>query len=455
MNKKIILTCFVYFILTGSLFAQDSVTKQSEITLLKAKRYQTIQSIGGNYCQARYRDHAWDQVGQFMIETLDQNNVRFALPIRKWEPENDNDNSNSIRLDKFDYSEPMASLFEMLKTMKEEHGIKSFTASVWDGPAWMIANPEEKQQRKVDPSMYDELLESVAAFMLVARDEYGVEIDYFSFNEPTGGYQIIFTPEEMINFIKKAGPYFQKFGFKTKMYVADAHSTNTCVDYATPILEEKSIHPYIGPVTYHSWWSDNISDDVFVEIANLAHQYNLPVWCTELGYDAMLYKSEKDMYPTWENGWRLAKITYRVLKFSQAEVTHYWTFQNNFPLLRDPDSPFPAYFAMKQYADYLPAGTTIVEAESNDPDLWSFGGVRGSDYTMVHILNTADREKEVTISNLPDDLFHWVLTNQEGNMKIKDDFQVENRKITVTLPPQSINTLTNQLDIQDKLQVKH
>jgi O-glycosyl hydrolase len=428
-----------------TIFAQTDTT-QAEITLLKSKRYQTMEDIGGNYCQARYRDHAWDEVGQFALETLKPKYVRFALPLRKWEPENDNDRPNSIDLSKFQYNEVMLSLFDMLKTMKEEYGVVNFVASVWDGPVWMIANPEERQQRKIKPEMYREVLESVAAFMLVARDEYGVEIDYFSFNEATGGYQILFTPEEIIEFMKIGGPYFRKFGFKTNFLTADAHSTATCVEYAKPILATEELHPYLGPLSYHSWWSDRIGNDVFQEIADLADQYNLPVWCTELGYDAMLYKQEGDPYKTWENGWRLAKVTHRAIKHSKATVTHYWTYQNNFPLLREADSPFPAYYAMKHFADYLPGGTTIVEARKSDPDLWVFAGTKGQDYTMLNVLNTASYTKTITFQNLPDQTFHWIFTNEEGNMmQQRDSFEVEEGSFTVEVPPFTINTFTTKI----------
>lgn len=447
--NKIKISVILLFFFANQIHAQEDSTK-ADIVLLKAKRYQTIESIGGNYCQARYSDHAGDQVGEFMLETLDQNNVRFALPLKKWEPENDNEHSNSINLSNFEYSEVMISLFEMLKTMKEDYGVKSFTASVWDGPTWMIANPEKRQQRKIAPEMYAETLESVAAFMLVAREEYGVEIDYFSFNEATGGYQIIFSAEEIINFIKQGGPYFQKFGFKTKFYVADAHSTKTLVDYAKPILATEEIHPYLGPVCYHSWWSDNLPDEAFMEIAELANQYNKPVWCTELGYDAMLYKKEGNPYATWENGWRLAKVTHRVLKHSQATVTHYWTYQNNFPLLRDPESPFPAYFAMKQYTDYLPSGSTLVEASSSNDKIWAMAAVRDMNYTMVNLLNTANHPVEVTLDNLPTQNFFWVITDKNGNMKHGEEQKPDTGKFTVTLAPQSINTFTTQLTVDDE-----
>jgi len=43
---------------------------------------QVIQSIGGNYCQANYTDHAWDAIGEATLKEFRPSHVRIALPMK-------------------------------------------------------------------------------------------------------------------------------------------------------------------------------------------------------------------------------------------------------------------------------------------------------------------------------------------------------------------------------------
>ncbi|MGK7394052.1 MAG: hypothetical protein ACNS62_05750 [Candidatus Cyclobacteriaceae bacterium M3_2C_046] len=441
MKKNVLLLILIILKIQVQAQENDSIVT---INVSTAKTYQTIRSISGNYCQARYTDRAQDEIGIFTLKTLSPQYVRIALPIRKWEPENDNDQPNSMNLARFNYADPITGLFGLLQEMKEQYGVINFTASVWDGPEWMIANPEQSAQRKISPDMYREAAESIGAFLYVAKNDYGVEADYFSFNEATGGYQIIFSPEEIINFIQVAGPHFRRLGLKTKFLVADAHNPQTLYEYAKVLLEEPSIQSYLGPVSYHSWWAENLSNDVLINIAQLAHQHDKEVWCAELGYDAMLYKN-KDMYPTWDNGFRLAKISHRVLKFSQATVLQYWTFQNNFPLGQNQDELYPAYYVIKQFNDYLPPDSRLVESESSDPAIWSMAATGDDQYFMVQVINNDDSPREIEITNIPASSLFWIKTDQQNNMVLEKEIPVNERSIRLVLPKQSLNTFTSEV----------
>jgi O-glycosyl hydrolase len=427
-----------------TVFAQNSVNAKSDTSIViinEHKTRQTITSIGGNYCQATYTRNAWDEVAEHTLLDLHPSHVRFPIPLRAWEPENDNLNPRSLQFSRFEQQEVIGTLFRMLKDMKEKYGVTNFTAAVWDAPDWMVENPEKQSQRKIMPSVYLELIESVAAFLVMAKEDHGIEIDYFSFNEATGGYQILFTPEEIIRFMALAGPYFESFGLKTKFLVADSHKTGGTVEYARPILETDSISRFLGPLAYHSWWSGNLPDSEFVRIAELADAYDKEVWCTELGYDAMLYK-DKSNFPTWKNAWELARINFRVLKHSRANLTQYWTYQNNFPVMAPDGEPYPAYFVIKHSADYLPDGAVVVDAESNDSTVWSLAALLPGEERMLQLINTSEQTKLVRLENLPQDKYYRIQTDSGTSMEIAEEFQKSRNAVTISLPPQSINTIT-------------
>ena len=116
-------------------------------------------------------------------------------------------------------------VMEELKHMKTDCGVRNFTISVWDLPDDFMADPAKKAQRIIKPEAYDEVIQMLADFFQKAKSEYGVEVDQFSFNESDGGYQIIFSPEATIAFVKKAGKKFEELGLKTKFLLADTAQT--------------------------------------------------------------------------------------------------------------------------------------------------------------------------------------------------------------------------------------
>ncbi len=437
---------FLLFIRTapvaGAGVAPPDSTKAS-VKINPRVTYQTITSLSGNYCQALYTPYAQDEVGRFTLTTLKPTHVRFPIPVKKWEPENDNSNPAETRPEAYVMEGVMGDLFNFLREMKTTPGVQNLTASVWDVPEWLVSNPQENQKRRIPRNLYPEFVESVVRFLQVAKGQYGVEIDYFSVNEADGGYQLLFTAPEMIELIRVAGPVFERAGLKTKFLTGDVHKTAAIVPYATPILQETSIRKYLGPISYHSWWSDSVSDKEFRAIAALGKQYGLPVWCAELGYDAFLYK-QKEAHQTWSNAWNTAKIYHRVLTLSGATVTQYWTLQNNFPIASADGKPYPAWYVHKQLADNLPAGTQIVEAVSSDDKLWALAARGEGRHFMTQLLNTSTVEKEVTLSGLPKDALQQVLMHDGEKGKEMGSHKPKAGKLTLKLPPQSITLLTTR-----------
>lgn len=405
------------------------------------KKYQKIISIGGNFAQANYTKDARDAVGAFALKNLQATHVRVPIPLKKWEPENDNTSATDFNWVKFEDAGVTHSLFQMLQEMKAEHGVTNITASVWDAPDWMISNPAAREGRFIKPEAYPEVIESIAAFLVKARDTYSISVDYFSFNESDGGYQLKLSVEETIKFIQMAGPRFKELGLQTKFLTGDVHKTDAVIPYVTPILAEESIREYLGPISYHSWWSENLPDQEFVAIRELGDKYDLPVWCTEVGYDAMLWRTP-EAHPTWKNAWNLAKIQHRILKYSGASVTHYWTFQNNFPIASKEGEPYPIFYAMKQLSDNLPAGSQIVEANSDNAAVWALAATGPGEHFMVQLLNTTNEPQTVSLKGLPKHQYNIIRTDAQSNMKRVGQGKPRRRQLTLTLPPQSINTLT-------------
>lgn len=431
---------FLFFCTYEQGFSQND--KLVQVNINPAKTYQQIESISGNFCQATYTDNAWDDIGEYLLQKFKPTHIRVPMPLKLWEPENDNQDPNSIQYDKFLNRDVNLTLFNSLKEMKTLYNVKNFTISVWDVPDWMVSNPQEKAQRKIDKEMYPEVIESIAAFMYVAKSDYGIEFDYFSFNEATGGYQVLFSADEIIDFIGMAGPYFATMGFKTKFLVADSHSTIATHDYANKMLERTDLEKYLGPISFHSWWSTNIPDSEFNKIYALGKKFNKPVWCCELGFDAMAY-TKQGVFQTWEYAFSLARITLRVLKHSGATVTQYWTYQDNFPLLSKTLDPYPSFYITQMFTEHLPPGTRIIDADSDDQYILALAGKINKNQYSVILMNTSSQQRKIRVNNLAPGTYNIYLSDSNNNYSNIESVSLSDNLLDLTINGNSLITVSN------------
>lgn len=436
MNK--LLKCTVVFMLLLSVV--PIAAQKAKVRIYPEIRKQIIQSIGGNYCQANYTNHAWDAIGEATLKEFRPTHVRVALPMKL------RDRSlNDYRGEKYTKQPLVVEVLETLKRMKDEFGVKNFTISVWDVPDEFIVDPEKKSQRVIKPEAYDEVIQMLTDFFLKAKNDYGVEVDYFSFNESDGGYQIIFTPQQTIDFIKKAGKKFHDSGLKTKFLWADTAQTTGTVEFATRIKADSAIWKYLGPLCFHSWWSENISDNEFKRIAGLAKAWNKEVWCSELGFDAMAWKI-KDMNKSWDYALRFAKISHRQMYFAEVEVSLYWTWQNNYAIMSgDLKEKYPSYYVTRHQVDYLNHGAQVVHSQSTDGNILPVAAVRPDESRVLQLINMHKVEAEVEISGFDGKTVDAVITTQANNWEEhKNIVKIKKGLILVKLKPESVNTFIIQ-----------
>lgn len=429
--KKTVLT--VILLALAAFGFSQTVKVQVYPEILKQK----IQSIGGNYCQANYTDHAWDAVGEATLREFRPGYVRVALPLQfqrlKYE---------EYKGEKLLKNLTIISLLEAMKRMKTEFGVTNFTVSVWRVASELVENPENDSQRRIKHDKYNEVIDMLEAFFLEAKNRYGVEVDYFSFNESDGGWQMIMSPEETIKFFKMAGERFQKAGLKTKFLWADTAQTLGTVEFATMIAADSTIWKYLGPLCFHSWWSENIPDSEFERIANFAKAWNKPVWCNELGFDAMAWKV-KGMGETWDYAFRFAKISLRMMKYAEVEVSMYWTWQNNYSIMSaDTKTKYPSYYVTRHYTDFMNSGTQILHSTASDPEIIAICGINGQGKNVVQIINLKNEKVTIEMNGITGTLSKSITTTQyenwrEGGVQIK----MNNGKTLAELQPQSLNTI--------------
>ena len=148
-----------------------------------------------------------------MLASLPVNAVRIGLPLKEWEPVNDNKSANTINKQGFTVTKSISNSFERLVRMKKQN--LAIWLSIWDMADWNIQDPSQGHNRRIRD--LDEMVESITAYLLEAKEKYGTEVDWISINEPTiasetgyGGYNIGMSVEEQVTLIKKSTKKFRK-----------------------------------------------------------------------------------------------------------------------------------------------------------------------------------------------------------------------------------------------------
>lgn len=399
---------------------------------------QTIRGIGGNFARGRFTGLAEpnDPVGAYTLDTLQPSHVRVGIPLKAWEPANDDAGVDTINWPAFRDSGDVHNVFVLLQTM-QQRGMR-ITASVWDVPDWLVADPGRELGRTIPAARYAELVESLSAFLLHARDRYGVAIEYVSFNEPDAGINILLSADEYAAIVKIAGPRFAALNLPTRWLVGDTSGASSMIAYATSMLQDEAAQPYLGPLAYHSW-DGQVSDAMY----RLALEYKRELWCTEVGYDAMLYLTP-EVFGSWEHAWKLARNYHQVLQ-NGASVTHYWEYQDDFPLLDGATlTPYPSYYVVKQLADHLPGGSRIVSSRSSNNNILALAATHASGVT-VQLINTGAAPLEVQLTGLPDSTMALIRTSPSQQLAYIDSYTVGDNSLTLVLPTQSISTLSTRL----------
>jgi hypothetical protein len=430
--KKSTLT-FVLLLVLATFGISQTVKLQVYPEILKQK----IVSIGGNYCNANYTNSAWDAVGEATLREFRPGYVRVALPLQfqqlKYE---------EYKGEKLLQNPTIVSLLEAMKRMKTEFGVYNFTVSVWRVANELVENPEKESQRRIKHDKYNEVIDMLEAFFLEAKNKYGVEVDFFSFNESDGGWQMIMSPTETIAFFKLAGDRFQKAGLKTKFLWADVAQTRGTVEFATMTAADSTIWKYLGPLCFHSWWSENIPNSEFERVAAFAKAWNKPVWCSELGFDAMAWKV-RGMDKSWDYAFRFAKISHRMMKYAEVEVSMYWTWQNNYPIMSaDTKTKYPSYYVTRHFTSFLNSGTQIHHSTTSDPEILSICGINSEGKNVVQIINLKNEKVTVEMNGIAGTLSKSVTTTESNNWQ-EDGIQIKtgNGKSVAELQPKSVNTL--------------
>ncbi len=164
--------------------------------------------------------------------------------------------------------------------------------SCWFPPQWALIPGQQRRRGgvaalRLDSSKQDSIYESMISYLHFLKNDYGVEADYFSFNESDIGIDVLHTPQEHCDFIKSFGAALARHHLPTKMLLGD-NSDATTIDFIQPALRDKDAHKYIGAVSFHSW--RGCDDETLRRWRDAARSINVPLVVGEGSTDAAAWR---------------------------------------------------------------------------------------------------------------------------------------------------------------------
>ena len=403
---------------------------------------QAIREVGGGNFIHRFGGvrQALDPVGRLNLETLDMSVARVRMDLDTWEPANDDDDPTRFTWEAFQDSGFNHATFLLMQELSARD--MTLIASAWAVPGWLVENPDAERQQVIREGLYPEAIEMIAAWLLRARDAYGVEVDYVSFNEADYGVNVHLMPAQAGALIAEAGPRFAELGLETRWLLADATSLAACYPYARDIWAQAAARPYLGPLACHSWDGLYVAVQTLERLGAYAGELDRELWITEGGWDFTLWQRSEEL-PTWGNALNLAVDYSRVLKSARATTLLYWQMSGNDYNLNDGTRAYPSLEMLAQYARHFPPGATLIGTSPDGFTLYSVAA-RSPDRFALQLINTQIRVQPVRVEGLPAGLYRHVVSDESGTLREAGTVEASaaagrGTTVEVRLPPRSVN----------------
>lgn len=400
---------------------------------------QTIREVGGGNFIHRFGGvtRPLDPVSTMNLEMLQMDVIRVRMDLDEWEPVNDDDDPMQFSWDAFRHGVYNRATFGLMQELSTR-GV-TLVASSWAVPDWLVENPEADRQQRIKEGLEPEAIEMIAAWLLTARDEYGVEVAYVSFNEADYGVNVRLTPEEYGAIVAEAGPRFAELGLETRWLLADSANLGGCHLYARKIWGQSDARLYLGPLACHSWDGLRVPVQSLERLGAYAEELDRELWITEGGWDSQLWQRSKE-FPTWTNALRLATSYSRVLKSARATTFLYWQMSGRDYSTNDGQNAYPSLEILAQYARAFPPGSQVVGTSPDLLTLYSVA-VQSPEHFSLHLVNTERRMLPLQIEGLPVGTYQHVVSDEMG--VLQEAGTVEGgAMVEVMLPPKSVNVLS-------------
>ena len=386
--------------------------------------------------------NATEPISDMNIAVLQPRFARVSIELGDWEPVNDNADPLQMDPSAFIDDDYNHAAFELMKQLRAK-GVE-IIATVWHVPDWLVQNPEVASPRIISRSMYPEAIESIAAWLLHAKEVYGVEVSYVSFNEANMGIDVLLSSEDYVQMVRLGSRRFAELGLTSKWLLGDCASIGVSLDYVKPIWAAEDIRPYLGPLAFHNYDADTNSDERLSALGDWAAEQGLETRSTEANWDPELWRRPQ-IFPLWDHAHQLMLSFNRTIKLTRATTLYYWQMLGSDNPLNDGSQPFMAMEILRQLSEAFPPGSQVVGTSSNPSNITFFAARTPDGGLGVHLVNeTLDKNgapEEVRIEGLPEGEYELHLS-EDGDLDQTPKRLVTQRgSLAFALPGSSVGYL--------------
>ena len=246
---------------------------------------------------------SWDHVDLYedpqfyndVANDLGASAVRIPVPP-SFEEFNDDGDPDHIDWSGFS-SRNVAPVLDYVAELEKRQDM-TVLATVWSPPFWMKMSHDTSYGSHLDPLMRGEYAEYLAAFVIAAERDFGVDIDVIGLqNEPlfVMPYEsTIMTPWQMAETMKVVRAKFDALGLDTKLMIGEDLATadrfEWWVDAAADVLEDPLTGEWDDFIWGTHWGPPGSADE---DWSDAIDRTGNPVWFTEAGSKG---------FPNWQSG---------------------------------------------------------------------------------------------------------------------------------------------------------
>jgi len=350
--------------------------------------------MGGNF---RIQSPADAAQIQYNLDNLRVAWGRVAMPLDRWQPNEEADPVAAAAAGTLDTG--VGEAMEMAQKLARK-GIPT-VISIWSAPNWALAQGGGGRggRARINPEKWDKVCKAIGSYLEYMKKDYGAEPALFSFNESDMGINVLQSPQEHAETIKRLGAYFASRGLKTRMLLGDTGNPtgDRFIDVA---LADPEAAKYIGAVSFHSWNSGTVEQ--YTHFSQAAGQLGVPLLVGEGGLDPSAHQYRAIFLEPWFCLSEIAQYV-EICRVAQPLAILHWQFTADYSILTGGTGgqalqPAQRFWDIKQLG-MTAAGSTAVPITCYNPKVVSCAFADHGAW-VVHLVNNG-AARTATVSGLP------------------------------------------------------
>ncbi len=274
------------------------------------------------------------------------------------------------------------------------------------------------------------------------KKNYDAEAVLFSFNESDMGINVLQSPQEHAEAIKRLGAYFASRGLKTRMLLGDTGNP-TGDRFIDAALADAEAGQYIGAVSFHSWNSG--TTEQYRHFSQAARKLDVPLLVAEGGLDPSAHQYRAIFLEPWFCLNEIAQYV-EICRVAQPLSILHWQLTADYSILTggtsgQPLQPAQRFWQIRQLGMTTPGSTAMAITCDNPKVISCAYADHGA--CVVHMINNG-AARTALISGLPGNLkdMRVFVTDARRGMQETGRVPVVQGRVELPVDAMSFTSLT-------------